>query len=201
MELNFSNRLKNIMLEKDLSQAQLSKISGIAQSSISDWLKGKYEPKLDKITLIANALNTTPAYLMGWEEPLTDREKNNMLSFFSKYDVSIKNIEDPTHCELYEIVCYRGKEYGEIIDDLYDLYLQLENQKDEDFIESELEHFFNRYKKAIEKDIKNEKPSSKELITMAAHNEGVELDPEDIEDILKQIQYRKWKKEQDKRGD
>lgn len=56
------------MEEKQITQTELSKRTGITQSSISDWLRGKYLPKQDKIDLLAKALDVTPAYLMGWEE-------------------------------------------------------------------------------------------------------------------------------------
>lgn len=57
------------MLEKlNLTQADLAKATGIRASSISDYLSGKYDPKQDKIYLIAKALNVSPAWLMGIED-------------------------------------------------------------------------------------------------------------------------------------
>lgn len=80
MKSNFSDRLKKILEEKDITQAQLAKMTGITQSSISDWLRGRYAPKQDKIDLIARALNVTPTYLMGWEdtENETDETETNV---------------------------------------------------------------------------------------------------------------------------
>lgn len=56
------------MLEKNVTQAELSKRTGITQSSLSDYIKGKYSPKQDKIDLIARALGVSPAYLMDWDD-------------------------------------------------------------------------------------------------------------------------------------
>lgn len=68
MKIDFLDRIKFLMEEKQITQTELSKRTGITQSSISDWLRGKYLPKQDKIDLLARALDVTPAYLMGWEE-------------------------------------------------------------------------------------------------------------------------------------
>ena len=51
---------------KEISAAELSRLSGIRASSISDYLNAKYEPKQDKIDLMARALNVSPAWLMGY---------------------------------------------------------------------------------------------------------------------------------------
>ena len=68
MNSKLIQRLKNVMDKKEISPAELSRLSGITPSSISDYLTGKYEPKQDKIDLIARALNISPAWLMGWED-------------------------------------------------------------------------------------------------------------------------------------
>ena len=59
-------RLRTLMREKDITQAELSRLTGIRASSISDWLEGKYTPKQDKIALLADALHVTPAWLLGY---------------------------------------------------------------------------------------------------------------------------------------
>lgn len=68
MSIHFINRLKNIMSERKITQSELSKRTGIRQSSISDWLNGRYEPKQDKIYLIAQALGVSPSWLLGYDE-------------------------------------------------------------------------------------------------------------------------------------
>lgn len=66
MKEEFINRLRDILIEKNITAADLSRKSGIRASSISDYLTGKYEPKQDKIDAIATALNVSPAWLMGY---------------------------------------------------------------------------------------------------------------------------------------
>lgn len=68
MKKSFPDRFREVIANKDITQTELSKITGITQSSISDWLNGKYLPKQDKIDILAKALGVSPAYLMGWED-------------------------------------------------------------------------------------------------------------------------------------
>lgn len=71
MKNQFIERLNSILQKRNLSQADLSKMTDIRSSSISDWLNGKYEPKQDKIAIIAEALNVSPVWLIGYNEPST----------------------------------------------------------------------------------------------------------------------------------
>ncbi len=64
-------RMKATMAEKQISQAELSKLTGIRASSISDYLNNRYEPKQDKIYLIADALRVNPAWLSGRDDTPT----------------------------------------------------------------------------------------------------------------------------------
>lgn len=81
MKDNFIDRLKQLMEKSNITQTELSKKTGITQSSISDWLRGKYLPKQDKVDVLARALDVTPAYLMGWKD-------DSKLEILGKVDVS-----------------------------------------------------------------------------------------------------------------
>lgn len=67
---DFPSRLRQIMNDRNISQAELSKITGITASSISDWLNRKYDAKQDKIDKIASSLNISPAWLLGYDVPM-----------------------------------------------------------------------------------------------------------------------------------
>lgn len=72
---SFKNRLKELLIEKNMTQKELSDLTGITPSSISDWLRGKYEAKQDKIDIIATSLNVSQAYLMGYDVPKVNNIK------------------------------------------------------------------------------------------------------------------------------
>lgn len=76
MSIQFINRLKSIMKERKITQTELAKRTGIRQSSISDWLNDRYEPKQDKIYIIAKALNVSPAWLLGYDENIPTNEQS-----------------------------------------------------------------------------------------------------------------------------
>lgn len=60
-------RIQQVMEDRQISQADLARITKIRASSISDYLSGKYKPKQDKIALIAEALSVSPGWLMGYD--------------------------------------------------------------------------------------------------------------------------------------
>ena len=69
--------LIDVRKKKGITQQQLAHLSGIAQGDISKIENGKADIPQSKIAAFADALQTTPAYLMGWEEqpaPAASRE-------------------------------------------------------------------------------------------------------------------------------
>jgi transcriptional regulator with XRE-family HTH domain len=77
MSIQFINRLKSVMKERKITQTELAKRTGIRQSSISDWLNDRYEPKQDKVYIIAKALNVSPAWLLGYDENIPTNEQSS----------------------------------------------------------------------------------------------------------------------------
>lgn len=70
----FGSLLQRLLDERGLSQADLSKLTGIRASSISDWINGVYYPKQDKRLLVAKALNISPErlYVLDEDQPPTE---------------------------------------------------------------------------------------------------------------------------------
>ena len=64
----FGSLLQRLLDERGLSQADLSKLTGIRASSISDWINGVYYPKQDKRLLVARVLNIPPDRLYALDE-------------------------------------------------------------------------------------------------------------------------------------
>ena len=92
MEPVLVKRIKQMMQIRDITQADLARITGIRASSISDYLSGKYQPKQDKIALIADALSVNPGWLMGYGEPkkpisssiVEKKENRDLLAHYQK---------------------------------------------------------------------------------------------------------------------
>lgn len=49
----FSNNLKRLMDEKNVSRRELADILGISYFTLSDWVNGKKYPRMDKVELLA----------------------------------------------------------------------------------------------------------------------------------------------------
>ena len=68
MKRKFADKLKELRIEQGLSYDKLSKLTGLAQSSLCDWEKGKNDITSDNLIILANFFNVTTDYLLGREE-------------------------------------------------------------------------------------------------------------------------------------
>lgn len=58
------NRLKEIMAQKRVTQAQLAKALNVYECEVSRWCSGKF-PRLETALKIARFLNTSVEYIWG----------------------------------------------------------------------------------------------------------------------------------------
>lgn len=65
-EAAFHERLREAMEIRHLRQSDLCEITGIPKSAMSQYVKGSFEPKQDRLWAIAKALNVNEAWLMGY---------------------------------------------------------------------------------------------------------------------------------------
>ena len=63
-----SERIFYVMEQKNITQLELSRRTGIATSNISDWKKKKTNPKADCLLSICDALEITPDQLLTGKE-------------------------------------------------------------------------------------------------------------------------------------
>lgn len=87
----FSNRLKTAMRIRDIKATELSVKTGIAKSSLSEYINGKYEAKQDGVYLLAKALNINEAWLMGLDVPM-ERDIPNKEIQELKGSISLKEL-------------------------------------------------------------------------------------------------------------
>lgn len=73
-------RLQKAMSESNLSYGEIANITNIPKSAVHRYISGE-TPKipLDRLKLLAKALNVTPAYLMGWENTDNENIPSNIL--------------------------------------------------------------------------------------------------------------------------
>lgn len=64
---DISERMLNIILEKEISYGELSDKTGIPKSALQRYATGQTEKiPIDRLQIIASAIGTTPEFLMGW---------------------------------------------------------------------------------------------------------------------------------------
>ena len=73
-----ADRIKRGLKIKGMKQAELCQITKIPKSAISQYISGAFEPKQDRIYLIAKALNVSEAWLMGFDVPMERQEKKSI---------------------------------------------------------------------------------------------------------------------------
>lgn len=64
----FSERLRELRIEKQISQSELAKILGVSQRSISSWETGYREPDYEMLEQLADFFDVTMGYLLGTED-------------------------------------------------------------------------------------------------------------------------------------
>lgn len=73
-------KLKEIRLEKQMSQRELAERLGLTAHNIGDWERGKCEPSIFFLDKIANQFGCTVDYLIGREDDFGNVETNADLS-------------------------------------------------------------------------------------------------------------------------
>ena len=67
--MNTGEKIRFLRLQANLTLEQVAEKVGVGKSTVRKWETGMIaNMKRDKIDVLAKALNTTPAYLMGWED-------------------------------------------------------------------------------------------------------------------------------------
>ena len=109
-------RLKELRISLGLTQEELGKIVNVTKVSICCYEKNMRTPNIETLLDLANALHTSPNYLLGSEIPVTvneDEEEYGMS--ISKDDLNII-MELKKHFKLYQQLCENPKRMIDVID-------------------------------------------------------------------------------------
>ena len=67
--LEFKDKIHNLRINLGMTLEEVASIVGVGKSTVRKWETGDIaNMRRDKIAKLAEALHTTPAYLMGWDE-------------------------------------------------------------------------------------------------------------------------------------
>lgn len=65
-----AERIKKALYIKGMKQSDLCRLTNIPKSALSQYISGAFEPKQDRIYLMAQALNVSETWLMGLDVPM-----------------------------------------------------------------------------------------------------------------------------------
>ena len=68
MKNNFAENLKQLRIEKNLSQRELAKLCGYSQPAIARWEANLQIPNIDVAITFAKFFNVTTDFLLGLED-------------------------------------------------------------------------------------------------------------------------------------
>lgn len=87
----FAQRLKELIIEKNLTQKQLANETKIPTTSINNWINGKVEPNSKQLIVLANFFRCTTDMLLGRENDYGLVEIKNELTPFQKKLIAVMN--------------------------------------------------------------------------------------------------------------
>lgn len=105
--MKWNDKVLKLMKEKGITQKELAKKSGIAESSVSRYLKADKRPRLDIVINFANVLEVKPEYLLDDSDikddaftlistaiarkgnKLSPEEKNKLISMIARMDSDV----------------------------------------------------------------------------------------------------------------
>ena len=90
----FGDRLKEALKVNNMTQSKLSEISGINTSTISEYIKGKYDPSRSRIFEFSEILKVNPVWLMGFDVPMKDEKSEKEIEAPPVVDTSVLTAEE-----------------------------------------------------------------------------------------------------------
>ena len=107
-------RIKDMRLEKGMSQQELGDLIGGTKVSICGYENGTRTPSLETFGILADIFETTTDYLLGREVSIVDETGNEYIGSISKDDIEI--IQELRHYpNLYSKLIKDVKRYVSLI--------------------------------------------------------------------------------------
>ena len=85
---DFAERLRMALDFRNMKATELSELTGINKSTISQYLSKEYEPKRDRIELFAKTLNVNEVWLTGYDVPMEISSVDKTDSLVEEYELN-----------------------------------------------------------------------------------------------------------------
>ena len=96
--------------EKGLSNAEVSRATGVSTATLSQWKTGRYTPKMDKLERIASFLSVPVEYLVTGSLPSMDSDAARIAEYIIENDIvrliveNIKELDEKERAWVLEAV-------------------------------------------------------------------------------------------------
>ena len=90
---DFAERLRIALDFRNMKATELSALTGINKSTISQYLSKEYEPKRDRLELFAKTLNVNEAWLIGYDVPMEISSLSND-SLIEEYELNPEELKE-----------------------------------------------------------------------------------------------------------
>ena len=91
---DFAERLRIALDFRNMKATELSELTGINKSTISQYLSKEYEPKRERIELFAKTLNVNEVWLTGYDVPMEINSSDKNDSLIEKYELSPEELKE-----------------------------------------------------------------------------------------------------------
>ena len=113
---------QKLLDEKGLKNADVARATGVSNMTLSDWKRGKSEPKTKNMQKIADFLETTLSYLVTGEEsnPIfeqanTDYDLSNIDSKLKDYVFKLSKLSDKEQESIMNLIDVMYEKYSKQI--------------------------------------------------------------------------------------
>ncbi|MFL0166413.1 helix-turn-helix domain-containing protein [Candidatus Clostridium helianthi] len=103
--MSFSDNLKLIRQERNISQEKLAEIVGVSRQAVSKWEQGSGYPEMEKLLILSKELNVSLDYLMLSEIRSSENNKplsNNLILPTGK--ITIKSYDGKSIVNCYKVL-------------------------------------------------------------------------------------------------
>ena len=84
----FANRLSYALTIRNMKPIELAEATKIDKSKISSYMSGRYKAKTDGLKIIADVLNVSPIWLIGYDVPMERNFDKNIQGMDKKSENS-----------------------------------------------------------------------------------------------------------------
>lgn len=110
---NCAERIRKGLSIKNMKASELCEKTGIPKSAMSQYINGKFEPKQDRLYLIAKALDVSEPWLMGFDVPISspaptpEKEASNIDIMIASES---KDLSDKDKHEILHLIQYKKQQ-------------------------------------------------------------------------------------------